>query len=72
MNMNATISLEGLWAIVDSLSTKNKKWLADKLLSSLSSPTVSQETEILDGIARSVNEAKTGKTLPLDSLWDQL
>lgn len=70
--MNATISMEGLWAIIDSLSTKNKKWLADKLQSSLSNHTVSRETEILDGIARSVNEAKAGKTLPLENLWDQL
>lgn len=70
--MNATISMDGLWAIIDSLSTKNKKWLADKLSQSLSTPKKSKEDEILEGIARSINEVKSGKTLPLDTLWEQL
>ncbi len=63
--MNATISMDGLWAIVDSLSIKNKQWLAEKLRVSLSEKAASKEDEILAGIARSVKEAKTGQTLPL-------
>ncbi len=70
--MNATISMDGLWAIVDSLSTKNKKWLSNKLLVSLSATKETKDEEILNGIVRSVKEAKSGETLPLDSLWDQL
>lgn len=70
--MNVTVSMDGLWAIIDSLSTKNKKWLADKLLMSLSAPKASKENEILNGIARSVREAKSGKTLPLETLWEKL
>lgn len=70
--MNVTVSMDGLWAIIDSLSTKNKKWLADKLLMSLSAPKALKEDEILSGIARSVREAKSGKTLPLETLWEQL
>ena len=70
--MNATISLDGLWAIVDSLSTKNKKWLVDKLQLSLSASKESKENIILAGIAQSAKEAKDGKTLPLDTLWEQL
>ena len=70
--MNATISMEGLWAIVDSLSVKNKKWLADKLLVSLSSPKKSKEEEILVGIDKSLREVKSGITFPLDTIWEQL
>lgn len=70
--MNVTVSMDGLWAIVDSLSTKNKKWLSDKLLLSLSAPKKSKEDEILAGIVRSINEAKSGKTMPLDTLWEEL
>ena len=70
--MNATISMDGLWTIVDSLSTKNKKWLVDKLLVSLSASKESKENAILAGIARSAKEVKEGKTMPLDTLWEQL
>lgn len=70
--MNATISMDGLWAIIDSLSIRNKKWLADKLHSSLTSPQKTKEEEILNGIVRSVKEAQSGKTLPLDTIWEQL
>lgn len=70
--MNATISMEGLWAIVDSLSVKNKKWLADKLRVSLSSPKKSKEEELLDGIDKSLREVKSGITFPLDTIWEQL
>lgn len=70
--MNATISMEGLWAIVDSLSLKNKKWLAEKLQPSLSAGVNSKEKEILNGIKQSLKQAKSGETLPMDTLWDQL
>lgn len=70
--MNATISMDGLWAIIDSLSIRNKKWLAEKLHSSLASPQKSKEEEILSGIVRSVKEAQSGKTLPLDTIWEHL
>ncbi len=33
--MNGIISMDGLWTIVDSLSLKNKKWLAGKLQRSI-------------------------------------
>ncbi|MCM1452248.1 MAG: hypothetical protein NC102_08310 [Clostridium sp.] len=70
--MNVTISMDGLWAIVDSLSLKNKKWLADKLAVSMSTPQKSTEDEILSGIIRSAKEAKLGKTYPMDTLWEQI
>ena len=64
--------MEGLWTIVDSLSIKNKKWLVDKLLLSLSSSKDPEEDTILAGIAQSAKEAKAGNTMPLDTLWNQL
>lgn len=64
--------MDGLWSVIDSLSIKNKKWLADKLQTSLSTPKISEEEEILSGIVRSVKEAKAGETYSLDTLWDQL
>lgn len=70
--MNATISLEGLWSIIDSLSIKNKKWIADRLNKTLTSSKVSSEEEVLNGIMRSIKEAKAGKTSELDTIWDQL
>ncbi len=31
-----------------------------------------REEEILSGIKRSLNEAKSGQIIPLDKIWDQL
>ncbi|MDE6234769.1 MAG: hypothetical protein K2M56_03360 [Muribaculaceae bacterium] len=70
--MNATISMDGLWMIVDSLSAKNKKWLVDRLLKSLSTSKESKEDAILAGIAQSAQEAKEGNVLPIDTLWNQI
>lgn len=70
--MNATISLEGLWSIVNSLSTKNKKWLANKLNEALAPASQSKDEVTLSAISKSINEAKNGQTMPIDSLWEQL
>ena len=50
--MRATISLDSLWAIIQSLSFNNRKWLSDKLQESLreeETEYISKE-EILTGI----------------------
>lgn len=70
--MNATISMDGLWAIIDSLSIKNKKWIAHKLNKTLASTKASGEEEILAGIVRSIKEAKSDNTCALETLWNQL
>ncbi len=70
--MNATISMDGLWAIVDSLSVKNKKWLADRLRKSIADSSKGKEEEILTGISKSLQQAKQGDTFPLDRIWSQL
>ena len=33
--MKATISMDSLWQMIQSLSTQNKKWLSDKLIQDL-------------------------------------
>lgn len=70
--MNATISMDGLWAIVDSLSVKNKKWLSRRLQKSINDYSELKEKEILEGLSRSLQQAKEGNTIPLDNIWEEL
>lgn len=71
--MTATISLDGLWIYIQSLSRTNKKWLSDKLLEDLySDETIKTKEEILDGIVQGAREVKEGKTHPIEELWSQL
>lgn len=64
--------MEGLWAIIDSLSVKHKKWIADRLNQTLTSSDREKKDEVIRGIVLSVKEAKAGKTSALDTIWDQL
>lgn len=61
--MKATISMESLWQTIQSLSTKNKKWLADKLVEDLKGDEeyISKE-EILAGIDAGLKDLKAGRT----------
>lgn len=43
--MNATISMEGLWQMIQSLSFNNRKWLAVKLVESVSNSEKAREEE---------------------------
>ena len=57
--MKATISMESLWQTIQSLSPKNKKWLADKLIEDLQieEERIGKE-EILAGIDAGLKEVK--------------
>lgn len=57
--MKATISMESLWQTIQSLSPKNKKWLADKLIEDLQieEESIGKE-EILAGIDAGLKEVK--------------
>ncbi|MCC8120097.1 MAG: surface protein [Bacteroidales bacterium] len=72
--MTATISLDGLWICIQSLSKTNKKWLSDKLLEELypNDGTIKTKEEILEGIVQGAKEAKNGQTHPIEELWSQL
>lgn len=57
--MKATISMESLWQTIQSLSPKNKKWLADKLIEDLQTEEESiGKEEILAGIDAGLKEVK--------------
>mgnify|MGYP001776615278 FL=1 len=57
--MKATISMESLWQTIQSLSPKNKKWLADKLIEDLQIEEESiDKEEILAGIDAGLKEVK--------------
>ena len=57
--MKATISLESLWATIQSLSKDNKRWIADKLITELEEENgyICKE-EILAGIDAGLKEVK--------------
>lgn len=61
--MKATISMESLWQTIQSLSPKNKKWLADKLIEDLQieEESIGKE-EILAGIDAGLKDMKAGRT----------
>lgn len=66
--MRATISLDSLWAIIQSLSFNNRKWLSDKLQESLreeETEYISKE-EILAGIDAGLKDLKLIREGKLD------
>ena len=73
--MKATISLDGLWQIVSSLSLRNQKWLAGKLEESIrqreETEYISQE-ELLAGIDAGLKDLKAGRTRPIEELFKEL
>lgn len=74
--MNATISMEGLWQMIQSLSFNNRKWLADKLVESVSTSEAASEEErkALLSAFKQVKALKEGKleTRPIEELFKEL
>ena len=78
--MKATISMESLWQVIQSLPLKNKEWLSSKLIENIRDEKeleyISKE-EVLEGIRQGlmdVEEArKSGKQLKtLQEVIDEL
>lgn len=74
--MNAKISLDGLWAMVQTLSISNQKWLADKLQENIrekeeEAEYISKE-EILAGIKSGLEDLKAGRTQSFDDFIKEL
>ena len=73
--MKATISLDGLWQIVSSLSLRNQKWLAGKLQESIrqreETEYISKE-ELLAGIDAGLKDLKAGRMRPIEELFKEL
>ena len=74
--MNAKISLDGLWAMIQTLSISNQKWLADKLQENIrekeeEAEYISKE-EILVGIKSGLEDLKAGRTQSFDDFIKEL
>ena len=74
--MNAKISLDGLWAMVQTLSISNQKWLAGKLQENIrekeeEAEYISKE-EILAGIKSGLEDLKAGRTQSFDDFIKEL
>lgn len=71
--MNATISMDSLWGAIRTLSLRNKRWLADKLIADIEAAEFAKsKDEIMAGMVKGIKEAKEGNTFPIDTLWNQL
>ena len=74
--MDAKISMDGLWAMIQTLSISNQKWLAGKLQENIrekeeETEYISKE-EILAGIKSGLEDLKAGRKRPLDELIKEL
>lgn len=73
--MRATISLDGLWQTIQSLSLSNKQWISDRLIENIREETdekyISKE-EILAGIDEGLKDIKAGRTRPIEELFKEL
>lgn len=70
--MNVTISREGLWQMIQSLSLSNKKWIADRLIENIHEKEEEQyisKEEILAGIDAGLKDLKAGRT---QDAWELL
>ena len=73
--MNAKISMDGLWAMIQTLSLSNQKWLAGKLQENIREKETEQhisKEEILAGIKSGLEDLKAGRKRPLDELIKEL
>lgn len=74
--MNAKISMDGLWAMIQTLSISNQKWLASKLQENIrekeeEAEYISKE-EILAGIKSGLEDLKAGRTQSFDDFIKEL
>lgn len=74
--MNAKISMDGLWAMIQTLSLSNQKWLAGKLQENIrekeeETEYISKE-EILAGIKSGLEDLKAGRTQSFDDFIKEL
>lgn len=72
MNGTISISMDNLWGAIQTLSPRNKRWLANKLNDELNATISKSKEDVLAGFARGVKEAKSGSTLSEEEFWAQL
>jgi len=62
--MNATISMESIWQMLQTLSLNNQKWISEKLIKSIHDKEEEQyisKEEILAGIDAGLKDMKAGR-----------
>jgi len=73
--MNATISMESIWQMLQTLSLNNQKWISEKLIKSIHDKEEEQyisKEEILAGIDAGLKDMKAGRTRPIEELFKEL
>ena len=73
--MKATISLDSILATLLPLSTRNKKWLADRLYANVREEESAAKTEreqVEADIREALLDVKMGRTRPIDQLIMEL
>lgn len=76
-DMKATISLDSLWATIQSLSINNQKWLASKLQENIRAKEEAEaeyisKEELLAGIRSGLEDLKAGRKRSIDELIKEL
>ena len=76
-DMKATISLDSLWATIQSLSINNQKWLASKLQENIRAKEEAEaeyisKEELLAGIRSGLEDLKAGRTQSFDDFIKEL
>jgi len=70
--MNATISMDGLWTAIQSLSLSKRKWLSGKLIENIREQEDEQyisKQEVLAGIDAGLKDLKAGR---MQDAWELL
>jgi len=73
--MNATISMDGLWTAIQSLSLSKRKWLSGKLIENIREQEDEQyisKQEVLAGIDAGLKDLKAGRMRPIEELFREL
>ncbi len=66
--MEATISLEGLWQAIRSMSLSNQKWLSERLVENINSVETEyiDKEEILSGIDSGLSDLRHNRKISFD------
>lgn len=73
--MNATIPMESIWQMIQSLSLNNQKWISDRIIENIHAKEEEQyisKEEILAGIDAGLKDMKAGRTRPIEELFKEM
>lgn len=73
--MNARISLESVWQMIQSLSLSNQKWISKRLIENIKKKEEERyisKKEILVGIDAGLKDMKAGRTRDVRELFKEI